>query len=134
MIASMVASPLVSTIVLAHGGDHQAGNRGQDDHRLLVQADDVKGFFGSDCNKNAQHGPAAQQDNHQQGQELRHRAGENDGSESITPERVVQPVENPERDVGKQGFGTVACCSEFDHSALFISCQPPPPWGTARFG
>jgi hypothetical protein len=102
---------------LAHVHDQQAGDGGQDDHRLLVQADDVQALFGGQCDEHAQHGPAAQEDHHQQRQELRQGTGEYDRREGVAPKRVVQPVENAERDVREQGFGAITGCSDFYHCA-----------------
>ena len=87
---------------MPHVQDHQAGDGGQDDDGLLVQADDVQALLGGERNPYTQHGPTAQQDHHQQRQERRQGPGENDGGERVTPQRVVQPVENTERDICEQ--------------------------------
>jgi hypothetical protein len=91
---------------LPHIHHQQPGDRGEDDHRLLVHVDDVNVFLGREGDKNTQEGPAAQQDDDQQRQELGQRAGEDDRREGVTPHGVVQPFENTERDVREQRLGT----------------------------
>ena len=98
----------------------QARNRGQDDHRLLVQAHHVQALARGQRDVNAQQRPAAQQDADQQRQERRHRAGEDDAGEGVAPKRVVEPVEQAERDVGCHGLGAVSAGGQFRHGARML--------------